>query len=268
MSDPIANLHALKPLGQAGTDTVKRAARSAFRRTAPDEAIESPQAVGAPPALHPGVERWPVKTGTDADVAKVGRNNISGEDLGQGVVAATVEEMRAFKRAADMPPVTQAFATNSPYQNHRAAPVETTIWQVTALVTKARLEQDGDYHLVLQGNGGVTMIGEIPNPDPAFVKNAVWRAAIQKARTAMDQKLGKPLAAVGFSPASIAPPTTERFTRVAGAAAPAPETEAPMTVVNANAVVTGVGLFDSSHGQVGVAPTAIEIHPIFDIRFI
>jgi hypothetical protein len=62
----------------------------------------------------------------------------------------------------------------------------------------------------------------------------------------------------------VAPPTKDRFS---DGAAP-PETVAPMTDVNAQAIITGVGLFDSSHGQVGVAPSAIEIHPIFDIKFI
>jgi hypothetical protein len=259
MSDLVGNVRALKALSKESSDKVKEAAKAASMRT---EVAEGP---GAPPVtVHPGVERWPVKTGTDADVSKVGRNVVNGADLGQGVVVTTVEEMRSFKRAADMPAVTASFAINSPYQDHRAAPVETTIWQLTALVTKARLEQDGDYHLVLQGKSNVTMIGEIPKPDPAFVKNAAWRAAIEKARTAMDQKVGHPLAAVGFHPESVAPPTKDRFS---DGAAP-PETVAPMTDVNAQAIITGVGLFDSSHGQVGVAPSAIEIHPIFDIKFI
>src|SRR5436305_1139627 len=44
-------------------------------------------------ATKPGKERWPVKTGTDEDVADVGRNVVNGEDLGAGVVETTVEEL-------------------------------------------------------------------------------------------------------------------------------------------------------------------------------
>jgi hypothetical protein len=30
--------------------------------------------------------------------------------------------------------------------------------------------------------------------------------------------------------------------------------------------ITGVGFFDFEHGQSGVAPNAIELHPVLDIR--
>jgi len=161
-----------------------------------------------------------------------------------------------------MPPVGGSFPKNSFYQDRRAVPTETTVWRLKATVTEAKLEQDGDYHLVLKGASGKTMIGEIPNPDPAFVTNAVWRADIKVARDAMDKKLGGPLTAKDFNPAEMGPPTTERFAK----ARMADETAA-MTQVNASATITGVGFFDSSHGQTGVAPSAIELHPILDIVF-
>ena len=105
------------------------------------------------------------------------------------------------------------------------------------------------------------MIGEIPKPDPAFVKNDVWRADIQVARDAMDKKVG-PLKAVDFAPAKMAVPTQDRFAK-----GPMPDESKAMTPVNASASIIGVGFFDSSHGQTGVAPTAIELHPIFSIVF-
>jgi len=230
-------------------------------------AAMAPAAVAPAPAPapgeHPGVERWPVKTGTDADIAKVGQNVVNGENLGEGIVATTVEEMLQFPRASNMPPVTSSFSKNSFYQNRRAAPTETTIWKLTATIVEAKLEQDGDYHLVLQGKSGKTMIGEIPNPDPAYVKNPTWLAEIKQARTAMDQKLGHPLAPVDFKPEQMGVPTHERFET-----APM-QSEAPaMTKIGLQAVITGVGFFDSSHGQTGVAPNAIELHPIFSIQFL
>lgn len=220
------------------------------------------EAEDAAAAEHPGVERWPVKTGTDADVAKVGVNTVNGENLGPGIVDTTVEEMLKLPRAANMPPVHSSFAKNSFYQNRRAAITETTVWRLTATITEVKLEQDGDYHLVLKGAKGDTMIGEIPNPDPAFVGNAVWRADIKKARDAMDKKLGHPLAAIDFNAATMAPPTQERPDNV-----PMKDETADMTPVGAKATIVGVGFFDSNHGQTGVAPTAIELHPIFSIVF-
>ena len=248
-------LSQLEPLGLEDSAKVKAAAMVAE----PESPTDAPV---APTGEHPGVERWPVKTGTDLDVAKVGVNKVNGEDLGPGLVDTTVEEMRALPRAANMPSVKSSFPKNSFYQNRRAAVTETTVWRLKALITAAKLELDGDYHLVLQGDSGQTMIGEIPNPEPEYVKNSVWRADIGVARHAMDAKLGHPLAPVDFDPKDMGPPTQERPDN-----APIPDETAAMTKVGSRATVTGVGFFDSSHGQTGVAPSAIELHPIFKIVF-
>jgi len=253
MSTPLPEgVRRLPRLEAASAEKVKRAAAAPEVRTATE-------------GEHPGVERWPVKTGTDANVNEVGENVVKGEKLGQGIVETTVEEMLTLPRASDMPPVHDAFTKNSLYQNHRSAPTETTIWELTATIVEVKLEQDGDYHLVLQGaSEGARMIGEIPNPDPAFVGNPKWLAEIKNARDAMDKKLGGPLDPVGFKREDMAPPTQERAAR-------APKkggADEGMRQVNARATITGVGFFDSSHGQTGVAPTAIEIHPIFSIDFL
>ena len=120
-------------------------------------------------ATKPGVERWPVKTGTDPDVGQV---------VAQ-IVPTTVEELISVPRPEDMLPVNDDF---SEYQSHRSAPVETTIWMIEAEITALKLETDGDYHLVLQGASGETMIGEIPTPKPPFVEPASpWLANIRTA---------------------------------------------------------------------------------------
>ncbi len=250
-SERISSLKTLAP------DRAAKVKTAALKASGPIEGVDA-----AAIAEHPGVERWPVKTGTDADVAKVGVNHVDGENLGPGIVDTTVEEMLKLPRAANMPPVHSSFAKNSFYQNRRAAVTETTVWRLTAVVSEVKLEQDGDYHLVLKGVKGDTMIGEIPNPVPAYVGNAVWGADIKKARDAVDKKLGHPLAPVDFSAAEMGPPTHERPDNV-----PIKEETAAMTQVGATATVIGVGFFDSSHGQTGVAPTAIELHPIFSIVF-
>lgn len=245
----------LKPLSAEAAAKVKAAAA----KVAPATQSAAP-APPKPVTEHPGVERWPVKTGTDADVEKVGVNKLNGEDLGPGIVDTTVEEMVALPRPTDMPPVHSTFSLNSFYQDRRAATTETTVWRMTAVITEAKLEQDGDYHLVLKGKSGKTMIGEIPNPDPNYVKNDVWRADIKVARDTIDKKLGGPLKPVDFNPQNMAPPTEVRTF-------PVPDETAAMTKIGAQATIIGVGFFDSSHGQTGVAPTAIELHPIFSIVF-
>src|SRR5215472_2382706 len=114
-------------------------------------------AAAAPPAIHPGVERWQVKTGTDPDVGSVGND---------GIVDTTVEEMINIPRPKDFTPPNRRFPK---YETHRSAPVETTVWRIEVDIIALKLEQDGDYHLVLQGNSGETMIAEIPDPEPDFV---------------------------------------------------------------------------------------------------
>jgi hypothetical protein len=134
----------------------------------------------------PGKERWAVKTGQDADRDAVGKNIVSGQNLGAGIVPATVEELISMPRPAGLEVLT---ADPPQFQNKRAQPVETTIWRVEGTVTVLKLEADGDYHLVLEGASGATMVAEVPTPTKAFVGDSPWIANIKEARQAVDDKL-------------------------------------------------------------------------------
>jgi hypothetical protein len=219
-------------------------------------------------ATKPGVERWPVKTGTDPDVIQVAPQ----------IVPTTVEEMVSIPRPADMPSPTGDYPA---YQNHRAAPVETTIWRIDATIIALKLETDGDYHLVLQGASGETMIGEIPTPRPPFVQaGSPWLANIKVARKAVDDKLVSRLSPASFvpmgdklvprasmtEPPQALPAAVESFTTPApGAVAPAFKTQVPPTPAR----ITGVGFFDKVHGQMGVSQSnGIELHPILQIEWL
>ena len=158
--------------------------------------------VEAPPAglrfvTKPGIERWPVKTGTDPDVGNVGKNVINGQRLGAGIVPTTVEELIRIPRSADMTPPTLEFPD---FQQKRKSPVETTIWQIEADIIALKRETDGDYHLVLQGASGQTMVGEIPIPRAPFVlASSPWLANMQAARQAVDDKLVSKLSPADFA---------------------------------------------------------------------
>jgi hypothetical protein len=175
--------------------------------------------------VRPGVERWPVKTGTDPDATQVTA----------GHVQTTVDELIHEPRPHDMVPPNQAFPA---YQERRAFGVETTVFRVEVTIIAYKEESDGDYHLVIQGAGGHTMIAECPNPDPAFVDPASeWATEIKEVRAALDGKLN-PAPAMHLQKASVP------------------------------AIITGVGFFDRIHGQDGVATTnGIELHPIVEISF-
>jgi hypothetical protein len=113
-----------------------------------------------------GVERWAVKTGTDADSSKI---NL------QSTTDTTIASLRALPAPATLP------------ASNRIAPTEDTVYRVPATLTEYKLESDSDYHLVLTDSSGNTMIAEIP--DPACVGSASpLTASIQKARGEFDAK--------------------------------------------------------------------------------
>ncbi len=94
------------------------------------------------PAPSCGVERWSVKTGTDADAFQVG-------SIPQSTTIATMRSWPA-------PSATPA--------NSRVAPYETTVWTINATLTQYKLESDSDYHLVIRDQSGNTIVTEIPFP--------------------------------------------------------------------------------------------------------
>jgi hypothetical protein len=113
-----------------------------------------------------GVERWSVKTGTDADAGAI--------TLGS-TTSTTIASLDAIAAPSSLP------------ANNRVKPTETTLYRVSATMTQYKLEADSDYHLVLKDSAGRTMIAEIP--DPACVgAGSVLASRIQNARNQFDAK--------------------------------------------------------------------------------
>jgi hypothetical protein len=158
------------------------------------------------------VERWSVKTGTDADVGLVNLNSST---------ATTIASLRALTAPSTLP------------ANNRVQPTETTVFTLNATLTQYKLETDSDYHLVLQDSSGNTMIIEIPSPN-CVGAGSPFGPGISNARSQFDAKY---TATSSFQTANI-----------------------PVAV-------KGVGFFDFLHGQTGVAPNGIELHPILNITF-
>src|SRR5438309_10264615 len=113
-----------------------------------------------------GVERWSVKTGTDADVGLVNLNSSTN---------TTIAALRAPAAPNPIP------------DNNRVSPWEATEWVLNATLTQYKLEIDSDYHLVLQDSGGPTMIVEIPPPTCAAA-GSPFLAGITNARTAWHRR--------------------------------------------------------------------------------
>src|SRR3954454_1402506 len=159
-----------------------------------------------------GVERWSVKTGTDADVGLVNLNSSTN---------TTIAALRAPAAPSPIP------------ANNRVSPWETTEWVLNATLTQYKLESDSDYHLVLQDAGGLTMIVGIPSPT-CVGAGSPFLAGITNARNEFNARF---TATTSFQTANI-----------------------PVQI-------KGVGMFDFLHGQTGVAPNGIELHPVIDIIF-
>jgi hypothetical protein len=277
---PITDVNQLPTVSSAVASQIK-AACGVHTRT---QAEPAPQAAMPELVTKPGTERWPVKTGQDPDRDAVGKNIVDGQDLGAGIVPATVEELISMPRPAGLEDIK---ADPPEFQNKRAQPVETTIWRVEGTITVLNQEADGDNHLVLQGASGATLVAEVPTPTTTFIGDSPWLANIQEARQAVDDKLvhnlnphdfvlppgGKKLVPRDSLSGDFPIAPTAKFKVPESFRTPEKSDEAPMptfqTAVKPTAArITGIGFFDRSHGATGAAPNVIELHPVLKIEWL
>jgi hypothetical protein len=160
-----------------------------------------------------GVWRWPVKTLSDPDRAQV---NFS-------PIATTVSRFRLRSRPS------VSFVTDTP----RYGDVEHRTWRLKARPIQAKLEDDGDIHLVISvpTAPAKTMIVEFPKR--TCVASPFRRPKIAAARQAFVSNCG-----------SV---SSSSWLHLAG-----------------SVTITGVGFWDAKHGQTGVAPNGIELHPVLN----
>ena len=115
----------------------------------------------------------------------------------------------------------------------RYQPTETTQYRISGHLIVIKREADEDYHLVIQDNKKRTMIVEVPSTRCA--KGSRFLAQIKQVRHDLYQRYhlrGK-----------------------------------KKLKLNSQVTVTGIGFFDRKHGQEGVAPNGIELHPVMSIKF-
>jgi hypothetical protein len=114
----------------------------------------------------------------------------------------------------------------------RLAGVETTTFRVRARLVGYKREADSDIHLVIAdpGRKKPTMIVEFPNAGCTTKAAGPARKSMAEARAALVAACGEP--------------------------------PGRWKLLDGTAVFTGVGFVDKIHGQTGVAPNGIEIHPV------
>ena len=113
----------------------------------------------------------------------------------------------------------------------RGPGVERRTYRIRARLVDAKLEADEDFHLVVADarHRSRTMIVEFPSW--SCTRHSLKRKQMRRARAAFVRACGHP--------------RSSSFTHLRG-----------------KATITGVGFFDFDHGQTGVAPNAIELHPV------
>jgi len=113
--------------------------------------------------------------------------------------------------------------------NNRIVPVELTRYHVSsATLTQYKIEADGDIHLVVKDSAGRSMIAEAPNPS-CVGGTSPFRTKITTVRTIFQNALH--------------PTTSWKYVQRA-------------------VRLDGIGFLDELHGQTGVAPNGIELHPL------
>jgi len=112
---------------------------------------------------------------------------------------------------------------------------EMATYRIPVRLVQMKVEADRDVHLVVASpRTGRTMIVELPSS--ICTRGAVARIRMTRARSSLVRACGLP---------------TRSWRRITG-----------------TATVTGVGFFDVPHGQRGVAPNGIELHPVVGFRAI
>ena len=120
-------------------------------------------------------------------------------------------------------------------QNRRIRPTELETFMVTGRMVEFKLENDHDIHIVLAdpNDPRATMIAEVVDVSCSGANQSSATARMKGARDSFRALFGEP---------------QPSFRRAGDLV-----------------TITGVGFFDSVHGQTGVAPNGIELHPVLEI---
>jgi hypothetical protein len=116
----------------------------------------------------------------------------------------------------------------------RTAPLEFQAYTINCHIIEQRAETDADFHLIMY-DGATTGIAEIPDPVCAAAATSKWVNNFIEARNFATKYIG---AGTNYN-------------------------------VNIGRVyITGVAFVDPPHGQSGVAPNNLELHPVTNLVFV
>ena len=159
-----------------------------------------------------GKERWDVKTLTDPDTTFIDFDNI---------ISTTIHDQCELPKPSKI-------------KNKPRLKSERTVYELIGYVTSFKLEDDRDYHVVIEDpETEETMVVEILDPDCPGIESTSRYETFKEVRDWF-KKLFKPTSSF----------KTKRV----------------------KVKLTGVGFFDFIHGQRGMAPNGREIHPVLSME--
>jgi hypothetical protein len=135
---------------------------------------------------------------------------------------------------ADLTAITPPQHPNS-RKSSRFTPTELKTFRITGVLTVIKKEKDEDYHLVIADPDDEELTMIVESAAPGCATDSQFEQQITDVRRAIDEKLGT--------------------------------IKGKKKNPNVTVTVTGVGFFDPIHGQEGVAPNGIELHPLLSIEF-
>jgi hypothetical protein len=115
----------------------------------------------------------------------------------------------------------------------RTAPIEFRTFSIVCHIIEQRIETDADFHLIMY-DGASTGIAEIPDPVCAQAATSQWVNSYIEARNFANKYIG---------------------------------TGTNYNVNIGKVIITGVAFVDPPHGQAGVAPNNLELHPVTNLIF-
>jgi len=126
--------------------------------------------------------------------------------------------------------LTSTYADTSP-----RSPAEEQVFAIEGWLVGYALEADSDLHAVISNDAGGTIIVEFPHPDCMQGSRVLKQATEARAK----------------------------FRHLVHAQMTTHYVQVPRQI---RVRVTGILFFDRLHGQIGVAPNGVELHPVLDIE--
>lgn len=212
---------------------------AAAAEPAPTVTSEFSARASAIPGQCGGIERWPVKVGTDPQASHIDTSH---------PIETTIVKLNTLEPHRDVVEDNDEFSR---------MPEEMTVYKISGFLSFFRKESgshgDQDYHLVIadrtgrfsrgrQKPTGHSIVVEIPDPDcytgrhGDYPADSAFDAEMKQVRQEFERGIS------GVDGSDI------------------PPFSIPVTV-------TGVTFFDFDHGQTGRAKNIIELHPVLDIEF-